>query len=173
MQVAHGIAVRVFDAKAIASVAIDRRGGLLDLLARAMPRDDHEHVVASPLDDVLVAFSMFHDSPSKYRWAVVKSGIATVLDQGRGALERRELVKQTALLLRLPAGSTLIERALRNLEREQKVEVVEDNVRASAELSQRIRTAQICWSSCVPQDLYGRFSRRCCLLLPSGTRSAC
>lgn len=143
MQAAHGIAVRVFDAKAIASLAIDQRGGLLDLLAHAIPRDDLEQVVATPFDEVLVAFSMFHDSPSKYRWAVVKSGIATVLDQGQCSLERRELVKQTALLLHLPEGSTLIERALRNLEREQKVEIVEDSIRASAELAERTRTAQI------------------------------
>jgi len=142
MQAVHGIAVRVFDAKAIASVAIDQRGVLLDMLARAIPRDDHKQVVDSALDEVLVAFSMFHDSPAKYRWAVVKSGIATVLTQNQDPLEHHELVKQTALLLRLSDSSTLIERGLRNLERERKVEILDDKVRASAELTERTQTAQ-------------------------------
>lgn len=95
----------------------------------------------SALEETLAAFSFFHGSPSKYRWAVVKSGIATVLHR-KGETSRDELLRETSLLLGLREDSTLAAHALRNLGSEGLVSVDETSgkVHASEDLAARTST---------------------------------
>lgn len=138
----YGVSVEVFDARAIASEAVHGRGRVLDLLARQIPAVGE--VGARPLpnarDEVLLAFAFFHEQPAKYRWEVAKSAIATVLHRHRGGLPRSELLSAAAELLRL-SSDRLLQRALRNLEREGKVVVDGERVAASTAFAERTRTA--------------------------------
>jgi len=111
----YNVVTRLFDARAIASLALQNRTSLLDLLAARLPRWHSEGAIEpSALEEALVAFSFFHGSPSKYRWAVAKSGIATILHRN-GGIARDVLLRETASLLGLREESTLPRLALRNL----------------------------------------------------------
>lgn len=142
LQRAHGFSIQVFDARAIASSAIQTRGPLLDLLAQRLPGagERAERELPDARDEMLLAFAFFHTQPTKYRWEVSKSAIATILHRNPGGMPQARLLDEAATLLRLSPPQPLLARALRNLEREQKVVLDGDAVRASPTLAQRTLT---------------------------------
>jgi len=144
LQRAHGISVSEppFDARAIASSAVQTKGALWGLLARRVPGYE---ATASPepeaRDEALAACSFFHESPAKYRQSVAKSGIVAVLRQHDGGVERAALYDHAARLLRLSRPCQLVERAVRDLEREGKLQIDAGLVRATSALTSAARGA--------------------------------
>jgi hypothetical protein len=139
---AYDVAVDVFDARAVASRALQGQARLWRLLAARLPGYESTAKPSNtPRDEALLAFSFFHDKPSKYRWAVAKSAIATVLHRHDGALGREALAEQSASLLHLTETPRLIERTLRDLRSEGMVEGEGDVVRASPALIESTRAA--------------------------------
>lgn len=109
----HGVAAQLLDARSIAATALDTRGALRGLLARELPGWPGD-APPSQLDEARLAFSFFHDAPGRYRSAVAKSGLATVLHR-EGAIERGHLLADTCKLLGLTPTPDYVEHALRNL----------------------------------------------------------
>jgi hypothetical protein len=166
----HKVVARLLDARAIASLALQNRTRLLDLLAERLPGwrvgGGNE---PSALEETLAAFSFFHSSPSKYRWAVAKSGLTTVLHR-KGNTSREELLRETSLLLGLREDSTLPAHALRNLASEGLVSVDETSgkVHASEDLVSRTSTTlKIAQNE--EQALRDRCAADLALLFPKGS----
>lgn len=67
-------------------------------------------------NEALVAFSLFHADPAKYRQAVAKSGIASMLHRSEGRLARSKLLMEVEKLLGVTSPSHVVPLALRNLE---------------------------------------------------------
>jgi hypothetical protein len=136
------VRVTVCDARAIAALALENKAGLWRLLARRVPGYDATATpTLSARDEALLAFSFFHEEPAKYRWAVAKSAIATVLHRHAGELPRAELAAQSASLLQLAETPRLIERSLRDLCSEELIEIDGDTVRAKAALLESTRAS--------------------------------
>lgn len=137
-----GFSVQVFDARAIASLAMDRRGHLLHLLAQRLPglEPSSRRALPNARDELLLSFAFFHEQPETYRMEVVKSAIATILHRNKGGIPRTTLLAEVEKLLGL-TSLKLPERALRNLEREQKVIASHDSVTAAPSLAERTATA--------------------------------
>lgn len=166
----HKVFARLLDARAIASVALQNKTRLLNLLAERLPgwRDEGGDT-PSALEETLAAFSFFHGSPSKYRWAVAKSGIATMLHR-KGDTSREELLRETSSLLGLREGSTLPAHALRNLVSEGLVSVDETSgeVHASEDLASRTSTT-LKIAQKEEQALRDRCAADLALLFPKGS----
>jgi hypothetical protein len=137
-----GVRVAVRDARAIASLALENKTELWRLIARCVPGYD---ATAKPAltarDEALLAFSFFHEKPAKYRSAVAKSAIATVLHRHEGALERDQLAAQTTSLLQLTEAPRLIERTMRDLCSERMIEIEGETVRATDALLESTRAS--------------------------------
>lgn len=166
----HKVFSRLLDARAIASMALQNKTRLLDLLALRLPGWHAEgSEEPSALEETLAAFSFFHGSPSKYRWAVAKSGIATVLHR-KGDASREDLLRETALLLGLREDSTLPAHALRNLDSEGLVSIDETSgkVRAGEDLASRTSTTMKI-AQREEQALRDRCAAELALLFPKGS----
>lgn len=138
----HGVSVEVFDARAIASEALQNKGELWRLLAPLVPGYDADSRPRSdPREEALLAFSFFHDDPRKFRRAVAKSAVATVLHQRSGECDRAVLVDESARLLRLSLPSKLVEYALRDLSSAKLIDSDEHRIRATAALTDSTRAA--------------------------------
>jgi hypothetical protein len=131
----HAVSVEVFDARAIASAALQNKGEMWRLLASLVPGYDADSRPRSDArEEAILALSFFHDDPRKFRRAVAKSAVATVLHQRSGECERAVLLAESARLLRVSIPSKLVEYALRDLSSERLVESPEDPIRATAAL---------------------------------------
>lgn len=130
-----GVTVRVFDARAIASLALQNKGELWRQLVHRIPGYEETATPSlSARDEALLAFAFFHDKPAKYRKAVAKSAIATVLHRHAGKLTCDVLSAESVTLLQLAPGSRLIDWALRDLKSEHLIELDNGDVTASPEL---------------------------------------
>ncbi len=138
----RSVSVEVFDARAIASLAVQNRGELWRLLAQRVPGyEAHSQPLADPRDEALLAFSFFHDDPHRFRRAVAKSAIATVLHQRSGECSRAALLDESERLLRVSSPSKLVAYALRDLSSERLIESDADRVRATPALADSTRAA--------------------------------
>jgi hypothetical protein len=137
-----GVVVDVFDARHVASQALQYRGPLWRLLAAQLPGyDTTARPSYTPRDEALLAFSFFHDKPTKYRQAVAKSALATVLHRHDGACARDTLLDESARLLQLATSPRLLQRALRDLHSEGMIALDGDTVRAEAALRESTRAS--------------------------------
>lgn len=138
----HSVSVEVFDARAIASLAVQSHGGLWRLLAQRVPGyETHSRPLTDPRDEALLAFSFFHDDPHKFRRAVARSALATVLHQRSGECARTVLLEESERLLRVSSPSRLVRYALRDLSSEQLVESDDDPIRATPALTNSTRAS--------------------------------
>lgn len=138
----HKVSVEVFDARAIASLALQNRGGLWRLLAHRVPGyEAHSQPLADARDEALLAFSFFHTEPHKFRRSVARSAIATILHQRAGICPRTTLLEECERLLRVSSPSKLVGYALRDLTSEKLVEPEADQVRSTVELTDSTRAA--------------------------------
>jgi hypothetical protein len=136
---AHDVVVRKFDARAIAAQALEKRT-VFELLSRELPEwgaKETERLGAH--DEALLAFSLFHEAPSKFRWAVAKAAVATVLHRDGGACDEELLAAKAGEILGLSEAKTLIERTVRNLASEQLVTRNGRLVEASEALAARTK----------------------------------
>lgn len=151
----YGVNVRVFDAREITGLALQNKSGLWALLATHLPGYD---ATAKPpqtmLERTLLAFSFFHDKPRNYRWAVVKSAIATVLHNHGGAVEQDKLVAESQSTLKL-SSPTLVHRTIRNLQSEDLIEIRGEIIHARETLTDSIR-ASLALSAIEQKALRGR-----------------
>jgi len=138
----HKVSVTVFDARAVASLALENKTALWRLIARHVPGyDATEKPSLSLRDEALTAFSVFHEKPTKYRWAVTKSAIATVLHRHEGELALEKVVAESSSLLRFSGPPRLIERTLRDLRSEGMLTLDNDSVRAEPALIETTRAS--------------------------------
>jgi hypothetical protein len=138
----HAVSVEVFDARAIASAALENKGEVWRLLSPLVPGYGAGSQPRSDVrEEALLAFSFFHDDPRRFRRAVAKSAVATVLHQHEGACDRAALLRESAQLLRISVPSKLLEYALRDLSSEKRIESAEDAIRATAVLTDSTRAA--------------------------------
>ncbi len=138
----YGVNVRVFDARAIVSIALQNKSGLWAALARQLPGyDATENPSQDPREEALLAFSFFHEKPRNYRWDVAKSAIATVLHRHKGSMSQDDLVTKSMSILRLTGSQTFIERAIRNLRSEKRIDVQGETVIAQPALTDGIRAS--------------------------------
>lgn len=155
------VGVRVFDARAIASLALQNKTALWRLLVRSVPGYEATAKPSiTPRDEALLAFSFFHEKPAKYRWAVTKSAIATVLHRHDGRLARAELATQSTSLLQLSDATRLIERTMRDLSSEGMIEIEGEIVRASGALIESTRA-----SLAIAEDEQRKLKARCVQVL--------
>jgi hypothetical protein len=135
----HGISVQVFDARAIASIALAQNGEVWRLLAQRLPGyADASTALADPRDEVRLAFSFFDEAPDQYRRAIAKSTIATVLHRD-GPCPREALIEESSALLGLAAPTNFLRNALTNLASERLVEEAGDVVQATSTLAESTR----------------------------------
>lgn len=140
----HGVRVQIFDARAIASLALERRGSALwRELVRQLPgaTSSSSGARSLPRDEALLTFAFLHEHPAKYRQAVAKSAVATVLHRHGGSFGEDELLAEGSRLLRVSEPSSLVSRALRDLRSEGRVEVDSGVVKAKSELSETTAAA--------------------------------
>jgi hypothetical protein len=146
LRATYDVAVRNFDARAIAGQALDKRT-VFELLSRELPAwgaKQTERLGAH--DEALLAFSLFHEAPSKFRWAVAKAAVATVLHRD-GECEAETLAAKAGDILGLAEARTLIERTVRNLANEQLVTRNGSLVAASDALTNRTKGTLACAES--------------------------
>lgn len=138
LRATYDVAVRNFDARAIAAQALEKRT-VFELLSREVPEwgaKQTERLGAH--DEALLAFSLFHEAPSKFRWAVAKAAVATVLHRD-GECDEETLTTKAGDILGLAEAKTLIERTVRNLANEQLITRNGSLVAASDALTDRTK----------------------------------
>ncbi len=138
LRATYDVAVRNFDARAIAAQALEKRT-VFELLSREVPEwgaKQTERLGAH--DEALLAFSLFHEAPSKFRWAVAKAAAATVLHRD-GECDEETLAAKAGDILGLAEAKTLIERTVRNLANEQLITRNGSLVAASDALTDRTK----------------------------------
>lgn len=139
MRTQHDVVVRLFDARSIAAQALVK-GRVFELLARELPGWSAARGRKLDIrDETLLAFSLFHEAPRKFRWAVGKASVASVLEQDGGRCAEASLVTKAGRVLGLGDTSTLVVRSLRNLEKERLVTREDESVVATEALTERTR----------------------------------
>lgn len=117
-------------------------------------------------DEALLTFALFHDAPNKFRWAVTKAAICTVLHRHSGPCSADTLRREAAELLGVSQDSKLIEHALRNLRSEG---LVSSDGSATEELRTRTRTT-LTVAAAERQKLVDDCGTDLVPFLPMGTR---
>lgn len=165
----HSVNITLFQAKSVASQALTNRSELWRALVRLMPGyAATEKPSYEPRDEALLAFSFFHEKPEKYRAAVTKSAIGTVLHRHGGESGYDELIKESASLLQLKGRHEIIPRTVRHLEQEAMLKMVDDTVRASVQLTEGIR-ATLTLAENEKKELRAQCVRVVEPLIPKGT----
>jgi hypothetical protein len=134
----HDVVVNLFDARSIASQALDKRR-VFELLSKELPGwSTANERTLDAREEALLAFQLFHEAPNKFRGAVRKAAVAAVLSQGGGSCSIPALAKKAGDVLGEEISIGLLVRTVRHLESEGLVERRDDEVAATPTLHDRV-----------------------------------
>jgi DNA-binding HxlR family transcriptional regulator len=134
----HDVVVNLFDARSIASQALEKRR-VFELLSRELPGwSTANERTLDAREEALLAFQLFHEAPNKFRGAVRKAAVAAVLSQGGGSCSIPALAKKAGDVLGEEISTGLLVRTVRHLESEGLVERRDDEVAATPTLHDRV-----------------------------------